>query len=96
VESPGVIAQEPAVADHRVAVHPGQPRGGPDPVAVGAVFDQLDGLRLGQARAEQRGPLPLGGAGLAGAAVKQPELLGLAVMIADGQIAQPPITSQGS
>ena len=51
---------------------------------------------VGQPGAEQRGPLPLGEAGLAGAAVKEPVLLGLAVVTADGQIALPPLTIVGA
>jgi hypothetical protein len=34
-----MLAQEPAVADHGIAVHADQPRGGPDPGAVGEVLD---------------------------------------------------------
>jgi hypothetical protein len=51
-------------------VHTDQPRGGPHAVAIGQMSDQVDGLVLGQARGEQRSPLPLGEAGLAGAAVE--------------------------
>src|SRR4051812_27553041 len=91
-----MIAQESAVADHRVAVHPGQPRRGPNAVAIGEVFDQCEGLLLGQARSEQRGPLPLGGAGLAGAAVEQPILPSLAVATADGRIAVAPLARVGA
>src|SRR5689334_10075177 len=91
-----MLAQEPAVADHRVAVHADQPRGGPDPVAVGQVLDQGQGLLRRQSGAEQRGALALGEAGLAGAAVEQPILLGLAVMAADGQVAVPPLGVVGA
>jgi len=39
-----MFAQESAVADDRVAMHTDQPSGGPHPVALGDVFDQIDGL----------------------------------------------------
>ena len=91
-----MLAQESAVADHRVAVHADQPRGGPDPVAVGEVLDQVEGLVRGQSGAEQRGALALGEAGLAGAAVEQADLLRLAVMAADGQVAVPPLAMVGA
>src|SRR3954447_3563193 len=63
VELPGVLADDSAVADHRVAVHAEAPGRGPHPVAVGQVADQVDGLVLGQTGAEQGRPLPLGEAG---------------------------------
>src|SRR6185312_5265422 len=62
-----------------------------DPVAVGEVLDEGQGLLRRQSGAEQRGALALGGAGRAGAAVEQPIQLGLAVMAADSQVAMPPL-----
>jgi hypothetical protein len=85
-----MLADGAAVADHRVAVHAEAPGGGPHAVAVGQVADQVDGLVLGQTRAEQGRPLPLGEASLAGAAVEQPMWPGLAIAAADGQFADPP------
>ena len=96
MEFAGVFAHQSAVANHRVAVHAHQPRGGSDPGAVGQVFDQVDGLLLGQTTAEQGGPLPLREAGLAGTAVEEPMLLGLAVAATNGQIAVVPLAIIGA
>jgi hypothetical protein len=52
VELPGVVAGQTVVADHRVGVHPDQPNGGVDAVALGQVPQPRDGLVLGQLRAE--------------------------------------------
>src|SRR5689334_11081798 len=57
VEAAGVLAQESAVVDRRVGGYADPPGGGPDPVAIGQVADQVEGLVLGQTRAEQGGPL---------------------------------------
>ena len=73
-----------------------QPRGGADAVAVGEVFDHGEGLLLGQAGPEQRGALALGEAGLAGAAVEEPMLSELAVVAADGQVAESPLPEVGA
>ena len=91
-----MFADHSAVADHRVAVHADQPSGGPHPVAIGQVFDQLDGLLLGQARSEERSALAFGEAVLAGPAVEEPMLLGLAVAGADRQIADAPLAVVGA
>jgi hypothetical protein len=96
VEFLGVFAQESAVTDHRVAVHADQPSGGPHPVAIGQMFDQVDGLVLGQAGVEQRRPLAFGEPGLAGEAVEEPMLLGLAVAASDREIAVSPLAVVGA
>ena len=90
-----MLAQEPAVADHRVAVHAGQPRGGPDPVAVGQVFDHSMALSratrsriAGSPSARRSGPCRCGS--------RAAGVLGLAVVAADGQIAVPPLAVVGA
>jgi hypothetical protein len=60
------------------------------------MFDQVDGLVLGQARAEERGALALGEPGLAGAAVEESMLLGLAVVASDSEIAVCPLAVVGA
>jgi hypothetical protein len=65
-----MLAQEPAVANHSVKVYAEEPRGGPDPGAVGEVLDQGQGPLRQPSRAAKRGALALGEAGLAGAAVE--------------------------
>jgi len=57
--------------------------------SFGEVLDESEGLLRRQSGAVQRGALALGGAGIAGAAVEQPILPGLAVMAAVGQVAVP-------
>src|SRR5579871_1152522 len=89
-------AEEPAVADHRVAVHADQPGRGPHARAVGEVLDEGRGLLRRQPGAVKRGALALGEAGLAGAAVEQPILPGLAVMAADTQVAVAPLAVVGA
>ena len=75
-----------AVADHGVLAHADQAAGLADADPLGDVLQQGDDLVLGQAGVKQGRALTLGEAGLAGAAVEQPELMGLAVMAADGQV----------
>ena len=86
VELAGVLAGEPGVADHGVAVHLHQPGGGADAVAFGEVLEDRGGLLLGQLRAEEGRPLAFGEPSLAAAAVEQPPELVLAVEGADGQV----------
>jgi hypothetical protein len=96
VELLGVFAHPSAVANHRIAVHAHQPRGGSHPGAVGQVFDHRDGLLLGQARSEQGCPLPLREPGFAGPAVEEPMVLGLAVAATNSQIAVAPLARIGA
>jgi hypothetical protein len=70
VELLSVGAGQAAVADDRVGGDPDLPRRGADAVAVGDVPEQRDRLVLGQLRAEQGSPFPLGEAGATGAAVE--------------------------
>jgi hypothetical protein len=91
-----MLAEFSAVADHRVAVYAQEPSGGPHPGAIGQVPDQVDGLLLGQATAEQGSALPLGEAGLATAAVEQADGLGFAVVTADTQVAVVPLAVIGA
>jgi hypothetical protein len=71
VESPGVLAGQPAVAADGVAVHPAQPPGLTDAAALGDVLeDRFDPLR-GEPGIEQRGALALGEPTAASAAAEE-------------------------
>jgi hypothetical protein len=68
-------------------VDPGEPFGLTDPVAFDQVFEDGDRLLLGQARVEQRRALAFGEARLARLAGEQPDLLELAIAVADREVA---------
>jgi hypothetical protein len=70
-----------------VAVHAGEPLGLADAVALGEVPQDRQRRLGGQPGAEERGPLALGEAGLAGRAVEQADVLVLAEGAADGEVA---------
>src|SRR4029077_12900172 len=89
-------ARQAAVVDHRVAVHPDQPGGRPHAAPLGEVSEERDRLVLGQFRAEQGRPLPLGEPIATGAAVKQPMLPLLAVTAADRQVIGPALAVVGT
>src|SRR5205823_1965080 len=72
------------------------PRGGADAVAVGQVLEDRQRWLLGQLGPEPGRPLPLGEPRLAGAAVKHPALLVLAVAGADRQVAGPALAMIGA
>jgi hypothetical protein len=58
-----------------------------DAATLVEVLEDGEGLVLRHAAVEQRGPLAFGEAGLAGPAVEQPDVVVLAVAVADGEIA---------
>jgi len=82
-----MVAGEPGVADHRIAVHFHQSCGGADAGSIGQVLEDRQRLLVAQLGAEQRGSLPLGEAGLASATVEHAALLVFAVAGEDGQVA---------
>lgn len=57
-----------------------------DAVSLGQVMEHGAGRLVGEPAIEQRRPLALGEAGLAGVAVEQADVIPLAVAIADGEI----------
>jgi hypothetical protein len=68
-------------------MHAGESSGRPDPAAFDQVLEDRDGRLLGQAAMEQRRPLAFREAYLAGVAVEEPDLLVLAVAVADREVA---------
>jgi hypothetical protein len=83
----GVIAGGAGQPDDGIAMGADQAAGLADAVALGEVVEDGRGLLLGQAAVEQRGALALGEAGLAGLTVEQPDVVILAVAVADGEVA---------
>jgi hypothetical protein len=69
VELVGVRASEADVARHRVLIDLDQAAGGAGAATLADVFEEGDGLILGQASAFERGPFAFGKGLLAGAAV---------------------------
>jgi hypothetical protein len=87
VELLGVRAGEPAVVNHRVAVHSDEPAGRPNTAPLGEVLKERDDLVHGELGAKQGRPFPLGESAAAPAAVEQTILLLFTVPGADRQIA---------
>src|SRR3954454_16871069 len=84
-----MLTGRPGVAGQGVAVRLHQPGGGPDAVAFGPVFEDGDGLLLGQLGTKQGSPFSFGGPSLAGAAIEHPTPLIPAVTGADRQVVDP-------
>ena len=74
-------------ADNGVAMDADEAPGVADAVALGQVVEDRDGLLFGEVAAIQRRALTLGEAGPAGVAVELAELLVLAVVAADREVA---------
>jgi hypothetical protein len=87
VDIPGVLAGQASQPHNGVAVGPGEPFGLTDPVAFDQVFEDGDRLLVGQARVEQRRALAFGEPRLARLAEEEPDLMILAVPIADREVA---------
>ena len=68
-------------------MHAGESFGLSDPVAFDQVLEDRDGRLLGQAALEQRRPLAFREARLAGVAAEKPDLVALAVAVADREVA---------
>src|SRR5512144_1990310 len=85
VEVAGRLAGEPAQAADRAAVHLAEPAGLADAAPLGDVLQHRFGLPRWQPGVEQRCPLPLREAGLAGAAAEHAAGLVGAVATGHGQ-----------
>lgn len=73
-------------ADDGIAVDVDQAPGLSDAAALGEVLAHGAGLLLGQVGVEQRRALALGKAVLAGVTIEQPDVVLLAVAVADGEV----------
>jgi len=82
-----MIAGGAGQPDDGIAMDADEAAGLSDAVALGEVLEDGCGLLIGQPAVEQRGALALGEAGLAGLAVEQPDVVVLAVAVADGEVA---------
>jgi hypothetical protein len=96
VSAVGVIAGGASQPDDGIAMGADEAAGLADAIALGEVVEDGRGLRLGQAAVEQRGALPFGEAGLAGLAVEQPDVVILAVAVADGEVTDVAAAVQGA
>jgi hypothetical protein len=83
----GVIAGGAGQPDDGVAMDADEAPGLSDAVALGEVMEDGMGLLVGHPAVKQRGALSFGEAGLAGPTVEQPDVVVLAVAVADGQVA---------
>jgi hypothetical protein len=92
----GVIAGGASQPDDGIAMGADQAAGLADAVAFGEVLEDGLGLVVGQAAVEQRGPLALGEAGLAGLAVEEADVVALAVAGADREVAGAAAREQGA
>src|SRR5262249_38175522 len=88
VQGPRVGPGLPPVGGPRFAMPADESAGLAQADPFGEVVHPRDGRLIGQVRAEERRPLALGEAGLAGAAAEQPPRLAGAVAVADGQISR--------
>jgi hypothetical protein len=82
----GVIPGGTGQPDDGVAMDADEASGLSDAVSFGEVIEDGSGLLVGHAAVEQRGALALGEAGLAGVAVKESDLVVLAIAIANGEV----------
>jgi hypothetical protein len=92
----GMLSGGTGQADDGVAMDADEAAGLADAVAFGEVMEDGCGLLVGHAAVEQRGALALGETSLAGVAVEQADVVGLAVAIADGEIAGIALPVQGA
>jgi hypothetical protein len=83
----GVLSGPAGQAGDGVAVDADEATGLPGAVALGEVVQHRAGLALGEVRAEQRSALALGEAIPAGLAVEEANVVVLAEVAADGEVA---------
>src|SRR5512143_4090381 len=83
----GVLPGGAGQSDDGVAMDTDQSSGGADAAALVEVLEHRVGLLLGQMAAVERRAFAFGEAGPAGVAVELPELLVLAVVAADREVA---------
>src|SRR5258707_2166743 len=81
-----MLAGGAAVAADGIGVDLDQARRLADAASLVDVFEDRGDLVLGQVGAVERGPLALGEAGAAGAAIEEPKLTGLAESAGDGEV----------
>jgi hypothetical protein len=81
-----MIASGAGQPDDGIAMDADEASGLSNAVALGEVMEHGAGLGVGEPAVEQRGALALGEAGLAGVAVKQADVVVLAVAITDGEV----------
>src|SRR5512135_740505 len=86
VEGLGMGAGQGEVACDGVLVHTHQASGGPRPATLAEVIQDIEGLRVGQSRLLQDGPLAFGEAGRAGAAVGHADAVALAAPATEGEV----------
>jgi hypothetical protein len=96
VQVTGVFTGALAQAADRVAVHLAESAGLADPASLGAVLQDRLGLFRRQPGIEQGRPLPLGEAGLAGAAAEHTSLLVGTIATGHSQISGPPLAMLGA
>ena len=96
VEFLGVGAGDGQVALHGVLVDLDQPTGGARAAAFPEVLQDRESLVVGQAGVFQDGPLPLGEAGLTGAAVDHADPPALATVTAEDEIPSAPEAGVGA
>ena len=82
----GVLTGDTGQPDDGVAMDADESSGGADAAALVEVFEDREGLPLGQVAAVERRALALGEAGPAGVAVELSELLVLAESAADREV----------
>ncbi len=84
------------VACDRVLIHLHQASGGTGPTALSDVVKDGVDLLVGQSGLLQDGPLALGEAGLAGAAIDHADAAGLAAVATEGEIPVAPAAGIGA
>jgi hypothetical protein len=83
----GMPAGDPGESHDRITVDAHKASGGSHAAAFLEMFEHGEGLFFGEMAAIQRGALAFGEAGAAGVAVELPELLELAVVATDREVA---------
>jgi hypothetical protein len=92
----GVLSGQFRQADDGIAVDVDQAPRLSDAAALGEVLEHGVGLLLGQVGVEEWRALALGEAALAGVAVEQPDVVLLAVAVADGEVCGVALAVEGA
>jgi hypothetical protein len=92
----GMLSGQSRQPDDRIAVDLDQASGLPNAAALGEVLEHGAGLLLGQVGVEQGCALALGEAVLAGVAVEQADVVGLAVAVANGEVSRVASAEEGA
>jgi hypothetical protein len=96
VEVAGVLADQAAQAADGASVHPAEPSGLADAAPLGDVLQDRPNPLGWEPGVEEGRPLPLGEAGLAGAAAEHASLLIGAIAAGHGQVSGPPLAMLGA